>query len=544
MLVRLRPYLPIFNQVWRLALPVIFTFLLQNLVQVVDIFMAGRLGPIEVAAVGMSNTVRLLVFLGILAVTSGAMSLAAQAKGARDPEQLSFVTRQALSLTLILSIILSTLGWFAAEPLLTFLNSGGDPEAVAIGTSYLQILFVGTVFLMANFAINSLMQGAGDAVTPLYLSAFVVVLNIIFNYLFIFGPGPLRAYGVPGVALGTIAARFIGTGIGIYILYSGKNVIKILPGTYRPNWQMFRDILAIGVPSGLQGIVRNTAQLLVVRIVTSTAAGTFGAAALAIGLQVEAFAFMPGIAISIAATSLVGQALGAWQTTDARLRGNIAMALAIAIMTVTAIPIFIFAPQLVLLFEPSAHPTVISAGTSYIRINIVAQPVLAVAMVLNGALRGAGDTRPGLIGTIIGRWIIIVPLAYFLAIQQEMGVIGVWLALVTGTVVTALYVSARWLNQGWLEVALHKTDIYRNHLKHLPKTAMTSFLQTVRTPAMALPKATEHVDERGVYYQLQEGQVHIAFRDDDFQITEGYELLPHLSSKLTQGSPRPAFAHD
>ena len=104
MLLRLKPYLPIFSQVWRLALPVIFTFLLQNLVQVVDIFMAGRLGPIEVAAVGMSNTVRLLVFLGILAVTSGAMSLAAQAKGARDSKQLSFVTRQALSLTLIMSI--------------------------------------------------------------------------------------------------------------------------------------------------------------------------------------------------------------------------------------------------------------------------------------------------------------------------------------------------------------------------------------------------------------------------------------------------------
>jgi len=543
-LLRLKPYLPIFNQVWRLALPVIFTFLLQNLVQVVDIFMAGRLGPIEVAAVGMSNTVRLLVFLGILAVTSGAMSLAAQAKGARDPKQLSFVTRQALSLTLIMSITLSALGWFAAEPLLTFLNSGGDPKAVAIGTSYLQILFVGTVFLMANFSINSLMQGAGDAVTPLYLSAFVVVLNIIFNYLFIFGPGPLKAYGVPGVALGTIAARFIGTAIGIYILYSGKNVIKILPGTYRPNWRMFKDILSIGVPSGLQGIVRNTAQLLVVRIVTSTAAGTFGAAALAIGLQIEAFAFMPGIAISIASTSLVGQALGAWQTTDARLRGNVALALAVAIMTVTAIPIFIFAPQIVLLFEPSANPTVISAGTSYVRINILAQPVLAVAMVLNGALRGAGDTRPGLIGTIIGRWIIIVPLAYFLAIQQEMGVIGVWLALVTGTVVTAIYVSVRWWNRRWLDVALHKTQIYRSHLKDLPKASMATFLDTVRTPTMALPDATEHVSDDEVYYQLQEGQIHVAFSDDDFKIIKGLELLPKVQPKKPRTTPQPAFAHD
>ena len=247
-------------------------------------------------------------------------------------------------------------------------------------------------------------------------------------------------------------------GAGLYLFYSGKNVVKILPGSYLPDLTMFRDILAIGIPSGLQGVARNAAQLFVMRIVTSTAAGTYGAAALAIGLQVESFSFMPGIAISVAATSLVGQSLGAWQLGDAKLRGNLALLLGAVVMTSIAIPLLIFAPQLVMLFEPSAHPTVVSAGASYIRINALAQPVLAIAMVINGALRGAGDTRPGLVGTIIGRWLVVVPLAYLLALVLDFGVQGVWWALVAGTSVQALYILLRWRSRVWVEVALVQNE--------------------------------------------------------------------------------------
>ena len=278
---------------------------------------------------------------------------------------------------------------------------------------------------------------------------------------------------------------------------------KILPGSYMPDLSMFRDILAIGIPSGLQGVARNAAQLFVMRIVTSTAAGTYGAAALAIGLQVESFAFMPGIALSVAATSLVGQSLGAWQLGDARLRGNLALLLGALVMSGMAVPLFIFAPQLVVLFEPSAHPTVVSAGASYIRINALFQPVLAVAMVVNGALRGAGDTRPGLVGTIIGRWLVVVPLAYVLAIVLGFGVQGVWWSLVVGTSVQALYVFVRWRSRMWVDVALHKTKLYRDVLQPLPEAVQWRYLNEVRAPLMASPDATEHVGEGGVRYDLE-----------------------------------------
>ncbi len=542
----LSAHLPIYKEVWRLAFPVILTNLLMSLVNIVDVLMVGRLGPVEIAAVGMSNTIQLLVMIGILAVTAGSMALAAQARGAGDLARLSFVTRQTLSLTVLMGLALSVLGYFVSEPLLGFLNSGGEPRAVELGSSYLEIVFLGLVFMVLNFAISSLMQGAGDTLTPLYLSGSMNLLNILFNYLFIFGPGAFPALGVPGAALGTVLARALGAAAGILLFYSGKNVIKLLPGSYRPDWGMFRDILAIGIPSGLQGMVRNSAQLLVIRIVTSTAAGTYGAAALAIGLQIESLAFMPGLALNVAATSLVGQSLGAWQVASARARGNAAIFLGVLVMSVIGLPIIVFAPHLVQLFDPSAHPVVLSASTSYLRVNALGLPILAVAMVVNGALRGAGDTRPGLVGNLLGRWLTVLPLAYLLALPLGLGVEGVWWALLAGTAVAAVYVLARWRSGRWIEVALRRSELYRLHLEKQPQDVQNAYLEQVRTPLMGQPGVIERVDEEGVTYERRSGAVHVTFGAEGYVLEPDPSLPPTPPQGASQAAPQTgrSFAHD
>lgn len=178
------------------------TNLLESLVSVVDVFMVGRLGPIAIAAVGMSSTIRLMVLVLVLSVAAGAMSLIAQAKGARDPQQMSLVTRQAISSGFLLSLGLTVIGLTLTMPLLNLANSGGEPEAVELGAQYLRILFLSTPFMVLNVVTARLMQGAGDTVTPLILSGSLNLLNIVLNYALIFGPGPLPAYGVAGAAMG------------------------------------------------------------------------------------------------------------------------------------------------------------------------------------------------------------------------------------------------------------------------------------------------------------------------------------------------------
>jgi putative MATE family efflux protein len=517
----LRQYLPVLKDVWRLAIPVIFTNLLQTLVNVIDIFMVGRLGPLDVAAVGMAQVIRMLVLVGVLSVTAGSMALAAQAVGQRDDRRLRFVTRQSLMLALLIGIGLSLFGLIFAEYIMQFLGGDSSPEVVAMGASYLNIFFLGGAFLTLNFAINALMQGAGDTVTPLILVGIINAINVLMNYLLMFGPGPFPALGLDGAAIGTVIARGLGATAGIVLFYSGRNIIKLKGFDYRPNWQMFKDILGIGVPSGLQGIARNLTQIFVLRIVTATPAAAFGAAALAIGSQIESLATMPVLGINVAATALIGQSLGAWQVDEAKRRGAVAIGFSILVMLVLSLPMLIFAPQLVILFEPSANPTILSAGTAYLRIDGLSYIFVAIAMVTNGALRGAGDTIPGLMVTIIGRWFVTIPLAFVLALVLDFGINGVWIAIAIGNVVQGSLILVRWSRQKWLQVALRKTELYRTHLAPLPHTVQQQFLEELRTPLMKQAGVREKVDEEGVTYTTAKAPVRVKFAQDGYQILGG-----------------------
>ncbi len=519
-----RRLLPHIRPVWKLALPVILTNSLQALVNVAAVFMAGRLGPLEIAAVGMANSVNMLLLMAFFAITAGSMSLAAQARGARNDRELSSVARQSVSLGVTMWLVLGTVGFIFAGPLLTLLNGGGDPLAVELGTTYLQIMFAGLIFMVLNLTVNSLMQGAGDTVTPLYISIGMNIANVALNWILMFGLGPVPAMGVPGAALGTVLSRALAAAAGLWIMASGRNVVKLGRGSYLPDLTVFREILVVGIPSGLQGIVRNTSQLFVIRIITATSAGTLGVSALSIGLQIESLAFMPGLAISVAATSLVGQSMGAWHTREARDRGNTAVALGVVLMSLIAIPLIVFARPLMLLFDPSANEIVTGAGTSYIIINGIALPLLAFAMIGNGALRGAGDTTPGLWGAVLSRWVIVVPVAWYLALQRDMGIDGVWWALAAGTAFQAAFVLFNWLSPRWLRVSLRQSRLYRYHLHRLPAERQTAFLEGVKAPLLRLDGVSESVERGHVSYLNTDGEVRIEF-DSDFHVIHGKELL-------------------
>ncbi len=511
--------------VTRLALPVIATNLLQTLVNVVDVFMAGRLGAVPVAAVGFASSVALLVTLVAQMVTAGGMALAAQARGANDDEELAEVARQTLMLGVLAAVAIGVLGWFAAHPLLAFMNSSGDAEAVTLGVGYLRILFLGTAALFLNLGLASLWQGAGDTLTPLLLGGSVNLLNVLFDYLFMFGPGPLPALGVPGAGLGTVAAWAVGATLGLILFLRGRTVLRRGRGPFRPDVRRFGTILAIGTPAGLQGLAYALSRLLLLRVVTSTPAGTLGAAALAIGIQIESLAYMPGVALSVAATSLVGRALGAWQVAQAWRRGHAALFVGLAVMSSVGLVLLLGAPLWIRLFDPGGNAVVVRAGVSYLRINALAQPVLAVFMVLAGALRGAGDTRPALWGTFTGRWLVTLPVAWLLALHTPLGVDGAWWAMAAGTLVQAAWVARRWFAGAWPEVALSRQLLYRLHLTGMAHEQREHFLDGVRRPLLALTGSRELVDERGAVY-LVEGYapVRIGFGPGP-RVLEGMETL-------------------
>lgn len=493
------------STVWRLSLPVIGANLLTTLVNVVDVFFAGRLGPTEVAAVGLATSVRLLILVVVMAVSAGAMSLAAQARGSRDPESLQVIARQTLLIAVALGLALSVAGAALSGPIIAFLDASDDARAAEIAVPYLVILFSGTVFMSVQIAGASLMQGAGDTVRPLALSGLATVANVLFTWLLVFGVGPFPAMGVPGAAVGTVAARALAMAATLWLLARGVGAVSLGRGPWRPDAAVWRDVLAIGWPSGLQSLAYTSAGLLVMRVVTSTPSGSLGAAALAIGLQVESLAFMPGLAFAVAATSLVGRAVGGWQLPDAWRAAQAATAVGVAVMGLIALLLAIFAEPLVRFFDPSAHPTVLRDGVTYLRINALAQPVLAVFFVLSGALRGAGDTRPPLLATVVGRWLVVVPLAWWWALGLGWGVDGVWWAFVAGLAVQAAIVTVRWRRGRWLAVALRRSRIYRQHLVHVDEAEREAFLRDVRAVRMAQPEVVERVADDAIEYRWPGG---------------------------------------
>jgi len=492
--------------------------MLQASMAVIDTIMIGQLGPIPIAAVGMGNTLRLFLLILILSVAGGAISLMAQAKGSRDPKRMSLVVRQGIVSGIMLSIMLGMLGYFIAGPLLGLMDQGGEVEAVLLGTDYLQVLFLGTPFLLLNIITNKLMQGAGDTMTPLLITIAILILNVFFNYLFIFGWAFIPAYGVVGAAIGTILSRAILLVFVLWLFHSGKNVVHLLEGTWKPNWAMIKDILSIGVPSGIQGIFRHASNLVIIGIVTATSLGTYGAAVLAIGMQIEQLIAQPIVGLNVAATSLVGQDLGKWQTKAAYQKGTIMMILGVLVMIILTLPVYFYAEEIIQLFDPSGHPNILEGGVSYFRITLLSLVFSAVAIIHTGTLRGAGDTKPAMYSAILNRNFVQLGVAYTLAIPMGMGYEGAWMGIIVGRMLDSIVMLYFWTRKKWLKVALEKTVLFRKHLQYLDPINLERYLKEVRMPFMSISGTVEQVTDNQVVYLQPDAKKTIAFSQGNYTL--------------------------
>ena len=292
-----------------LGTPIVLSNLLTWAVGFTDIYMVSRLGETELAGLGMATQIFFLVVVLILAVTTGTMALVARFSGAGDAAMTSHVIRQSLLLSVAQAAVIGVAGLLVAPTLFRLL--GATPEVAAVGVVYLRILFIGIAAPVLDFNFASIFRGAGDSLTPLRITFWVVVLNIIGNYLLIFGPGPLPALGIAGAATATVLARGIGAAWGWHKLKSATSGIHWVPGSWAPDRTMMRRILRIGVPTAFEGFLRAGSGVAFLGIVARTGAGATAVAAHTVGLQLESFARMPAFAISVGATALVGQRLGA-----------------------------------------------------------------------------------------------------------------------------------------------------------------------------------------------------------------------------------------
>ena len=407
--------------VFALALPAIIE-MLPAAVGIADTAMVGRLGAEALAAVGLGNQLLLLLSTILGAIGTGSTALVARHVGAGEYESAGSVAKQAVILAVLIALVSGTIILAFGEQILGFLFRKTDPGVVALAANY---SYCGTAFPLLLILINSVLRGAGDTKTPMRITAIVNLINIVGNFFLIYGIGPFPASGVQGAAAATALAHGCGGVLAFISLLKNPKIQVSFKQPLQIDSQIVKRILNIGVPAAIEQGSMRIGQLFYTMIIASL--GTIAYAAHQVALNAESISFNPGFGFALAATTLVGQFLGADKPELAERFGYRSCKMAVIFMSIMGVVFFFFAEPIVGLFTP--EPEVIDLAAVCLRIVALSQPALAAQMVFAGGLRGAGDTRGILWITLSGFLVIRVGLTIVLTLMLNLGLIGAWIAM-------------------------------------------------------------------------------------------------------------------
>jgi putative MATE family efflux protein len=440
----------IIKTVWSVSWPMVSTYFLQTLVSLVDIKMVGSLGQENIAAVGLATTALMIVMMLMMGLSTGTTALVARYSGEGSNQKVKLVIQQSYLISLVVAGLMTFLGALLATP--TIRAMGGDLQVTPIGSGYLKIMSYGSLFLTGNMIVSAIMIGLGRTKANLQILAVINLLNILGNYLLIFGVGPFPELKTNGAALASVVSRGIGFVWGVKLIWSWGYGSQSLGQFFRFNREYSLKILGIGFPVAIDAVSRRLQIAVLNKILSYTIYGTRAISAYTIGIQTEAISFMPGLAFMSAATSLVGHNLGANKPDRAEESGWTSVRFAAVVMSVLGIFLVVFSRQIVGFF--TNDQTVIQIGSHYLIVNGIAQPIMAVNMVLSGALRGAGDAVTPLWISALTLWGLRIPLSIVLGLTLGLEADGVWYAMLASIVISTVFFQMRFRKGEWKKIKL------------------------------------------------------------------------------------------
>ncbi len=432
---------PIFPTLVRLAMPIVLAQFLQTIYNVVDTFWVGRLGADAVAAITLSFPIIIVLLSLAGGLTIGGTALVAQYTGARQPEKAGEVAAQSLLAILVVSVVLGVVGVALAGPLLRLV--GATDSVLPMAKTYLVIFMSGVGFVFLSFAYSSILRGVGDTMTPLKLRAVATAINIILDPILIFGWLGFPAMGIAGAALATVIALGIEGIWGLLIMLRGIEGLRVRKESFRPNWPVIKEIFRIGSPAALEMTAGTMGLSLLTAIVAL--AGMHAVAAFGIGMRVQSLVLLPAFGAGMAATTLVGQNLGAGKPERAERTAWVATAATAGAMMVFGLIGLAFPRFFIGIFND--HPDVLHYGAAYMQIAGPAFGLIGVRIILSSAFRGAGDTLPAMVLSIVLVLALEVPLAYLFSQTLGWGPNGIWWGTLIAATVGAVWASL-WFRRG------------------------------------------------------------------------------------------------
>ena len=430
--------------IWRVSWPMLVVMLLNFIVGITDVYVAGLISPAIQAAVGFVAQLYFFLIIIANAISIGCVALVAKAVGGGDRQKALETGRQALLMGLAVALALTLLGASARNFVAEL--AGLPPEirpltatfilyyALALGPNYLLII------------LNAVFRASGEVRKPVAIMTAVTVVNFVGVFLLTFGLGPVAGRGYVGIAQATAISMVAGLFCGLRFL-TLPSWRSLLAGSWRLKPRLLREIFRLGWPAGLQQIAWSAGTLILYALLARLDESVSALAAITAGGRIESIIFLPGFALNMAAAILVGQNLGAGQLARAvRLSRRIAV-IGVVLLSLIAALVFVWAGQLAGLMTSDAG--VRAQVVSYLRINMLSEPFMALSLALGGSLQGGGDTRGNMWVIIFCMWLVRLPLAGLLAFGLGLNSTGVWWAMTTSMIIQGLLMSWRFRLASW-----------------------------------------------------------------------------------------------
>ena len=444
----------IVNRVLALSIPVVIEQSLLYLVGLSDTLLAGRyLSEEYLAGVTVSSYLLWVVGSLLTIVSVGSTALVARLTGGGDRSAAARICQQAIGLALALGTVIFIVGSLAAPGIVGAMNLTGVSAGAAV--LFLRIVLVVTPLVACTAAGVACLRGAGDTKTGMWVMILVNVVNITMSWTLVRGAGPFPKLGFAGIAAGTAFAEAIGGVVVLAILARGRSGLTLSWRGMAPRRAPIVRILRISLPAAGESLSTSGCQLWFLSLINRL--GSTATAAHGVAIRCEALAFLTVTGFAVAASTLTGQYLGAGRPDLARRSARAAWGIGLIGLAAIGIWLFVEAEWFFDLFLGGNKPRVMAEGVPVLRIVAFAMPALATINVLNGVLRGAGDTRWPWAFVFFGYLGVRMPLTYWLITPTAshglgLGLQGAWLAMLFDLCTRGVLVAWRFLQGGWQHV--------------------------------------------------------------------------------------------
>lgn len=421
------------KEILTLSIPTMLGMMFETLYEIVDMAWVAKLSVNSVAAVTIFSTVWWILNMVNDIVGTSSVTIISRFYGSGNREKTVEAIEQTIIFKFLLAFIVGVLMSFVITYILNPL--AGNKEVLKLSTTYGRIRLLTLPLAFSSYSVNTALRCIGDARKPLYIMALSGVLNMILDPVMIFDIIPYieirgMGLGIAGAAYATVISQALAFAVGLYMLMSGKSFIRVgfKKGIYFVK-SIDIKLLKIGLPTGLEGLLRNMGSFVIMRFISSF--GVVVVAAFGICIRIVGLVVMPIFGLQMGTGVIVGQSLGSADCKKAEEAGYLTAKLSFVVMFVTGIIMVLFPGLIMNIF--TVDKEIIRIGISFLRYFAFAAMIMGPAGSLASILYGAGDNVPSMLGTLVSTWLVQIPLLYLFVRLLQLNVEWVWISYIVSS---------------------------------------------------------------------------------------------------------------